>query len=184
MFIIKDGFYSDPMSVRANALAMDYGTTGNYPGFRTAALTHDAVYFNNMKDVFSELVGEEITYWPAEYNTAYQYTTKDSKTWTHHDNTTWAAVIYLTPNAPKEAGTAIYRNKHSGIYRYEPESLEPDYNEVSHKEEDWEILDQASNVFNRLVLYHGSLYHRSVVPGFGNSKYDGRLFQTFFFSTK
>lgn len=184
MFIIKDGFYSDPMSVRANALAMDFNTSGNYPGFRTDTLTHDMDYFWNMKSVFSELVGEEITYWPDQYNTSYQYTTTDSTTWTHHDATTWAAVIYLTPDAPKEAGTAIYRNKQSGIYRYEPESLEPDYNEVPHKEEDWEILDQASNVFNRLVLYHGNLYHRSVVAGFGDSKYNGRLFQTFFFSTK
>lgn len=185
MFIIQDGFYADPMSVRKTALEMDFDVSGNYPGYRTAALNHDLPWFLDMRLVFQRLVGEEITYWPAEYNTAYQYTTKDCRTWTHHDETGWAAVIYLTPDAPRDSGTAIYRNKHSGIYRYDQNAPdEPDYNVVEHKEEDWEILDQASNVFNRLVLYHGDLYHRSVVSGFGDSKHDGRLFQTFFFSTK
>jgi hypothetical protein len=42
----------------------------------------------------------------------------------------------------------------------------------------------VANIYNRMVLYRGSLYHRSVLPGFGHDKYTGRLFQTFFFNTE
>ena len=42
----------------------------------------------------------------------------------------------------------------------------------------------CGNIFNRLVLYEGTYYHRSKVPGFGTDKYSGRLFQTFFFDAK
>ncbi len=31
----------------------------------------------------------------------------------------WAAVLYLTPNAPAESGTGIYRHKASGIYQWD-----------------------------------------------------------------
>ena len=47
----------------------------------------------------------------------------------------------------------------------------------------WEQVDFIGNIFNRLVVYRGSLFHRSVLPGFGKDKEPGRLFQTFFFNT-
>jgi hypothetical protein len=39
------------------------------------------------------------------------------------------------------------------------------------------------NVYNRLILYRGTLYHRSMIPGFGDSVETGRLTQVFFFDT-
>ena len=48
----------------------------------------------------------------------------------------------------------------------------------------WDRILTIGNVFNRLVLYRGTYYHRSDVAGFGKDKYDGRLFQTFFFDTE
>ena len=52
----------------------------------------------------------------------------------------------------------------------------------------WPILIATvafvGNIYNRLVVYRGNLYHRSVLPGFGTDKHTGRLFQTFFFDTK
>ena len=41
----------------------------------------------------------------------------------------------------------------------------------------------VGNVYNRLVLYRGDMFHRSL-EYFGNDKNDGRLFQTFFFNTE
>jgi hypothetical protein len=55
-----------------------------------------------------------------------------------------------------------------------------DINEV----DKWEPIIQVSNIFNRLVIYRGEYYHRSMLPGFGDSKYNGRLFQTFFFNAE
>jgi hypothetical protein len=48
----------------------------------------------------------------------------------------------------------------------------------------WEQVNFVGNIYNRLVVYRGSMYHRSVLPGFGTDKYTGRLFQTFFFDTE
>ncbi len=179
MFIISDNFYQDPHDVRKVALSWDFCVQGNYPGMRTASCT--GAYRDSIKASFEKIIGEKITHWPEEYNTAFQYTTKDSKTWVHHDTTEWAAVVYLTPNAPLNSGTAIYRHKETGIFQHHEGLL--DFNEEKNEQSEWEIIAEAGNVFNRLVLYKGSYYHRSVVPGFGETKYNGRLFQTFFFST-
>ena len=184
MFIMYDGFYADPDSVREYALSQDFSIKGNYPGARTSSLSHlDNEWFFRLKEYMEELIHKEITYWPDGYNTAFQYTTKDSTTWAHHDQTQWAAVVYLTPNAPLSSGTGVYRRKDTGIYRHE-ESHSIDYNELTNEEADWELQDQASNIYNRAVIYHGNLYHRSIQPGFGNNQYNGRLFQTFFFNTR
>jgi hypothetical protein len=49
--------------------------------------------------------------------------------------------------------------------------------------DDWEEVDRFGNIYNRLVLYRGNLYHASV-DYFGTTPEDGRLFQTFFFNTE
>lgn len=179
MFIIKDNFYSNPYDVRAYALGLDFNVSGNFPGTRTAP--YEEPYFTEMKHALEDIINKKIIYWPDGYNTAFQYTTKDSKTWVHYDQTQWAGVVYLTPNAPIESGTAICQHKQTKIYRHAPDQT--DYNEGGHEEEDWDLLDFCGNIFNRIVIYEGSLYHRSLLPGFGNTKYNGRLFQTFFFNT-
>ena len=47
----------------------------------------------------------------------------------------------------------------------------------------WDMTAMVGNVYNRLVLYRGDMFHRSL-EYFGNDKFDGRLFQTFFFDTE
>lgn len=47
----------------------------------------------------------------------------------------------------------------------------------------WELVDNLANVYNRLVLYRGDHFHMSM-DYFGQDRYDGRLFQTFFFNTE
>jgi hypothetical protein len=91
--------------------------------------------------------------------------------------------LYLTPDAPLESGTAIYRHGPTGIMKHSPEQI-VDFNNFAHDESDWEIVAEAKNVYNRLVIYDSQYYHRSVLPGFGKDKTDGRLFQTFFFEAE
>lgn len=180
-FISIDGFYKEPDLVRAYALSQDFGVEGNYPGIRTK-VPKDA-YFQNLKQKFEEIIGEKITYWPTEeYNGAFQVTTEEAKTWVHYDATKWACVVYLTPDAPLDAGTAIFRHKGSGIYEHTPEAAF-DYNEQVTDPENWEVITEVKNIYNRAVIYNGSYYHSSVLPGFGKCKNTGRLFQTFFFDT-
>lgn len=182
--LLFDNFYSNPMDVRNYALSMPFNVTGNYPGARTKTLPQPDS--NNAKAMFEEILGKKITWWPEEYNTAFQYTTEDAKTWIHYDPTNWAAVLYLTPDAPLEAGTAIYRHKESKIHSLDRNDPTTDYNtnQDINQLDKWEPIVKVSNIFNRLVMYRGEYYHRSMLPGFGKDQFDGRLFQTFFFNTE
>jgi hypothetical protein len=181
--MVFDDFYQNPHEVRNFALAQDFNVTGNFPGFRTKVL-HGGDN-TAMKNVFEYIHGKKISWWPEEYNTSFQYTTKDDETWIHYDPTNWAALIYLTPDAPIEAGTALYRHKESKIYRYDRNDPSTDYNGKDTEINDlskWEQIASVGNIFNRLVMYRGDYYHRSILPGFGDNKHNARLFQTFFYN--
>ena len=112
-FMIFDNFYANPLDVRNHALSLPFDVTGNYPGKRTKPL--EEPFNSGMKDIFEGILRKKVTWWPEEYNTSYQYTTKNDITWVHYDPTMWAAVLYLTPDAPLEAGTAIYRHKKTNL---------------------------------------------------------------------
>lgn len=179
MIYIFDNFYSDPLFIREMALKKDFYITGNFDGYRT---DYEENNFNNLKVALQNILNIPIINWPASYNTSYQYTTQNSDTWIHHDETVWAGVIYLTPNAPKESGTGIYRHIDTHYYRHTINNT-IDFNSIYSPQEEWELIRNIDNVFNRLVLYPGNYYHRSMLTGFGNDKYSGRLFQVFFFDT-
>ena len=183
-FLLFDNFYSNPTEVRNYALSQPFNVTGNYPGARTEVLPHNDSM--NAKTMFESILHKKITWWPEKYNTAFQYTTKNDKTWVHYDPTNWAAVLYLTPDAPLEAGTAIYRHKDSKIHSLNRNDPLTDYNNSQELNDvdKWEPIVQVSNIFNRLVMYRGEYYHRSMLPGFGDNQFNGRLFQTFFFNTE
>lgn len=188
MYIVDD-FYNNPDEVRAHALTKHYFKAGhgNYPGLRTDPV--EAVEREYLRQFIQHnILGQEITYFPDEANTAFQYTTENDRSWIHHDATTWAGVLYLTPDAPPETGTAIFRHRESKVSWWNPEDESTEYNFTeglaNPMDNDlWEPITQVSNVYNRLVIYRGNLYHSSMKPGFGDCKENGRLFQTFFFNT-
>lgn len=184
MFTIIDNFYSDPDSVRDFALSLDFSVSGNYPGLRTQPCTNEGGYIDNIKLSLEKIINKKITEFPLDnYNTAFQLTLEGDTTWVHHDAMSYAAVVYLTPDAPLESGTAIYRHNITGIMKHGPE--QPlDFNNFSIPEDQWEIVAEAKNIYNRLVIYDAMYYHRSVLPGFGTDKQTGRLFQTFFFAAE
>lgn len=182
--MVFDNFYTNAHDVRKYALSLPFSVTGNFPGARTQIMNDD--FFKTSKSLFENILRKEITWWPEEYNTSFQYTTKDSHTWIHYDPTNWAAVLYLTPDAPLDSGTAIYMHNETKIYmlnRKDPKTDlngNQDVNDITK----WTAVAQVANIFNRLVMYRGEYYHRSVRPGFGDNQFNGRLFQTFFFNTE
>lgn len=177
--IIVDDFYTDPDPVRSFALSQHFTVVGNYPGYRTP------VHPGDVKPFFEKIIGTSIGWWPTEdknYNGAFQYTTGEMDSWIHRDPTSWAALIYLTPNAPLDAGTAFFRHKETGLTRVKegtPEAklMNSDGNDFSK----WDQIDYVANVYNRLVLFRGTRSHRSMTY-FGKDKHTGRLMQTFFFN--
>jgi hypothetical protein len=188
--IIIDNFYSgeSAMETREHALTQNFHVTGNFPGKRTSTVNPD------LKDYIQNIVryaGGQITNFDYEYNTAYQYTTGTDTSWIHADQTsTWAGVCYLTPQAPVEAGTELFRHKATGNYKavklkdnsYDESTMAEIYKD-SRDYSKWDLVDKIGNKFNRLVLYRGDLFHCSA-GYFGKDIYSGRLFQTFFFDTE
>ena len=98
-------------------------------------------------------------------------------------------MCYLTPNAPLSAGTGLFKHKETGLVghplkedgSYDRELMDEIYKD-SQDMTKWEMTDRLANVYNRLVIYRGDFFHQSL-DYFGRDKYDGRLFQTFFFNT-
>jgi len=182
MIVIEDGFYTNPEWVREYALSLDYNVFGNYPGGRSEPV--DPEWSLKLKGHLESLLNKKISYWPEQYNTAFQYTTESDTTWVHRDATEYAAVVYLTPDAPLDSGTSLFQHNESKIMRKEPWH-EIDYNEEENVPSDWTPIVECANVFNRAIIYPGSYYHCSYPKaGFGTNKYDGRLFQVFFFDTE
>ena len=103
----------------------------------------------------------------------------------------WAGVCYLTPDAPASGGTGLFRHKETGLVRpprLEDGSLDDEWLKEhcwphSRDFSKWDMTAMVGNVYNRLVLYRGDLFHSSL-DYFGEGLEDGRLFQTFFFDTQ
>jgi len=196
--IIVDDIYEDPDEVRNFALNQDFNVKGNYPGRRTTSFLNE-----EMKEFISDFIrphAGEVTYWGGDdengygYTGAFQLTYASDRTWIHADQTTkWAGLIYLTPNAPHTGGTGLFRHKEKGWYKTPKDNNgntvmydHPTMVEINHDFQDytkWDLVDVIGNVYNRLVLYRGDIFHASL-DYFGHTPESGRLFQTFFFSTE
>ena len=147
-----------------------------------------------MKEVIQTILlphAGEVVWWGGEYSGAYQYTTKHDKSWIHADHTSnWAGVVYLTPNAPPSGGTGFFKHKEMGLteaaYKEDGSYDDGVMSQVYKDSQDydkWEMIDQVSNKYNRLIMYRGNMFHQSL-DYFGDTMYNGRLFQTFFFNTE
>jgi hypothetical protein len=186
--MIIDNFYNNPMETRNYILTQEFKVKGNYPGQRTKSFATE-----ELKNIFQKYIephGGKITRFDLKeddnYNGAFQYTTSKDRSWVHTDGwNNWAAVIFMTPYAPLSSGTGLYmyedgtRYDHEHEYRNNKTLVDRDSQDMTK----WNLVDRIGNVFNRLVLFNAQHYHTSV-DYFGSCKEDGRLFQTFFFSTE
>ena len=152
--IIVDNFLDNPDVVRSSVLALNFSTSGSFPGLRSDAA--DQEYQTMISRKFTEILNTTLKFRPDRDCFRFQLCLENDSTWIHKDDVEWAGVLYLTPDAPVNSGTGIF-----------------DENDT--------LVTMIGNVYNRLVLYRGDLYHRSIVPGFGSDVETGRLTQVFFF---
>jgi len=193
--IVIDNFYNNPLETRNYILKQEFSVKGNFPGQRTISYATE-----HLKDIIQKYVepfAGKITEFPCPnkndfktndleeeiYNGSFQYTTSRDRSWIHTDKwNNWAGVLFMTPDAPLSSGTAFYRFNDGATCESECNNK----NEVDRWSQDftkWELVDTVGNVFNRLVLFNAHRYHMSM-DYFGDTKENGRLFQTFFFSTE
>ena len=169
--IVIDDFLENPDLVRSSALNLDFYRFGDYPGQRTDSADLD--YQEYIKNKLENILNSKILEFRQD-SFCFQLCLENSETWIHHDETEWAGVLYLTPEAPVGSGTAIYRHVVSGIFQGPAD--------VDVKDNNWEIITAIGNIYNRMILYKGNMFHRSLISGFGKDKSSGRLTQTFFFN--
>lgn len=176
--VIIDNFLDNPDEVRRFALSQEFHVKGNYPGGRTDCFRSD---FH--KEQFERILGGKITYWPDGYNGSFQIVTGGAKTWWHRDKTVYSAILYLTPDAPVDSGTSIYKHRKLGISKEsnQPQENIDQLNNDSNNPDAWELVDKVGYVYNRLVIFSGFYTHRAD-KYFGHDNETGRLTQVFFFN--
>ena len=118
--LVIDNFLDNPDEVRQNALSLNFNKIEkNVPGARSKALEGNLKkeVEDKLKIAFS---CEEIK-WDLESDSfCFQSCQEGTQTWTHLDNRSedsaeWSAVLYLTPDAPLDAGTGIFENEDSDM---------------------------------------------------------------------
>lgn len=186
--IVVDNFYEDPDLVREFTMHnMEFSHSGYHKGQRTS----DRFWLNGTIEKLEKIIGRKITNWdhPNYANGVFQYCIAQDPIVYHVDPQTYAAMVFLTPNAPVETGTAFYKSKVTGATifdgTHDPLEFEKTFRGVSddlnfYDSTQYELMDEVANVYNRLVLFNAKRIH-AATKYFGDSKENSRFFQLFFF---
>jgi hypothetical protein len=193
--LVIDNFLPYPTVVRNWALSNEFydsqqfseriGTQTHWPGIRTDhVIDLDVDYANSILGQISSIARRNFLDRELSIRSYFQLCREsDGDSWIHQDNDVdIAAILYLSPNAPISSGTTLYKcndytnwsnldiRKMKQINRLEQKDL---YDEL------FTPVDIIGNLYNRLVMYRGDIFHKSN-DYFGNTKHDSRLTQVFF----
>jgi hypothetical protein len=191
--VVVDDFYSDPDAIRKIAMKQNFKPSGYHKGKRTET----RLILDGTKEEIERILGRKIISWNQGYTGVFQYCTSGDPIVYHADSQTYAAVVYLTPDAPPETGTSFWRSKNNKIWRKPTEEdlniLNKDHGEAWHDMfgnppnfydgTRWELVDKIGNRYNRLAIWDAKLIH-SASQYFGANIEDSRLFHMFFFDCK
>jgi len=196
---IYDNFFEDVDAVREYALSVEYTKhPGAVPGKRSEPISRlNPELFNTFQMKIINLM-----YGAGDYDVAidafFQWVPEHyEEGWVHTDNLgmenepTIAGVIYLTPNAPLDAGTSVYKKtaasdltvRSHGIknkfYQDEPINMSDYRLERDLHNASYEKTIDVANVYNRLFIYNTTQLHREN-RFFGKTINDSRLILVFF----
>lgn len=196
--VAVDNFFDDPDEIRAIALSQEYvGNLSRYKGLRST----QRFLWPNMVEELERLIGTKVRNWVnLDMNGVFQQTSVlDPLVW-HHDSQSYAAAVYLTPDAPPQSGTSFWRDRTHGCRRRPDHPIErarlgsdeavaaaqadvySEYNVLNG--DNWELMESVAGLYNRLVIWDSSLFHSATTYDHFNTD-DGtaptRLVQLFFF---
>lgn len=188
--VVVDNFYEYPDWVREYAMNnLEYNHSGYHKGQRSL----DRFILDGTKEKFEEILGKKITNWNhASYaNGVFQYCTSQDPIVYHVDSQTYAAMVYLTPDAPLQTGTATYKSKITGATRFDQPGGDEYYNTFKGLSSDmnfydkstFELVDSIANVYNRLVMFDSKTIH-AATGYFGDDIENARFFHLFFFDVE
>jgi hypothetical protein len=179
-FII-DNFYDDPDAVREYALQQEYFDDPGYIGRRTRT-QH---LLPGIKEAFEQIMNMKITAWESYgMNGRFQHNYAGEQLVYHCDDQMWAAMIYLTPDAPPQCGTSTFRHRKTKVHHSKQPKIMESFNQKTFLDKTpYEVVDVFGNVYNRLVIFDGHLIH-AASEYFGSDINDCRLWQMFFFDAE
>tara|TARA_B110000879_G_scaffold95312_1_gene130204 strand:+ start:17 stop:703 length:687 start_codon:yes stop_codon:yes gene_type:complete len=195
---ILENFYEDPDAVRAFALSQKYkfrhqitGAEYVFPGCRSKDLStiNKPLFEKVSKKIISLFHNEEYEHMQWAIATSFQSVPAEYGQGVIHTdhNTVFAAVLYLTPDAPLEAGTSLFKPN----AKYNEEAYKRCLKENDKRFDQGKIIMDTSyhemfdevvrinNVYNTLILYEGG-HHHAANQFFGKTLKDSRLAQVFF----
>ena len=192
--IAIDDFYEDPDAIRTMALSLDFKPSEYHKGKRTST----KYIVDGTREKIEQVLAKKIYNWSDQpHNGVFQYCTPADSIVYHYDSQQYAAVIFLTPNAPPEAGTSFFRHRRETWLDKDPSKYNTWHNAEELKRFDeliignehddfldpskWEVIDKIGNKYNRFAMWDASLIH-AATSYFGKSKESGRLFHMFFFN--
>ena len=195
---VVDNFYDNPDAMRKFALAQKYkfrheetGIDYVYPGCRTKDLYEldNALQAQVLKKIISVFHIPEHDYMRWAISSSFQVVGAAYGSGIIHTdtNTIFAGVLYLSPNAPLDAGTSLYRkNANFDQVKYklaqDANNIRFDSGELIMDTTYHNMFDEVvriNNVYNTLILFEGDIFH-AANNFFGTSLQDSRLAQVFF----
>jgi glycosyltransferase involved in cell wall biosynthesis len=177
MFIV-DNFYSNPDEVRNFALTqVEYHSDLRWFKGQRSTTTYVAP---GTKEAFERIMGKRITKFDYGWTGCFQLCVASDPQVYHYDQQKWAAMIYLTPDAPYESGTRLHGSKINKARHITDPEVDAAFNGNFYDSTKFDIVDNAGNVYNRLVIMDAGCIH-SAGPYFGDTLQNGRLTHLFFF---
>lgn len=188
--VVVDNFYDNPDEIRRIAMEQEFEPSGYHKGKRTST----RLILDGTKEALERIIGRRIIDWNQAFNGVFQHCNAQDPIVYHADVQSYAAMVFLTPDAPPESGTTFYRSKNNGLWRSPTEedlerygkSFDELWAEMFGDPSNfydgtrWEKVDVLGNRYNRLVMFNSKLIH-AASQYFGDSMDNSRLFHMFFF---
>lgn len=177
LFVV-DNFYDNPDMVRDYALSVEYNKDNRwYKGTRSTVPYRP----DGIKQAFEKIIGQQITtFEDHSYNGVFQLMVASDPQVYHFDMQKWAAIIYLTPNAPTESGTRLHKSRINGTRHSSEPFVDKAFEGNFYDATRFDTIDVVANIYNRLVIMDAQCIH-SAGPYFGSDMTNGRLTHLFFF---
>lgn len=178
---VIDNFYTNPDEVRNFALSVEYQEDNDWYKGSRSKLQHN---FPGIKEIFEKIMGIKLK----DLNShgmcgRFQLCTAQENLVYHVDSQKWAAMVYLTPNAPVESGTSLLKSKITGARHASDPNFEGTFNGGFYDKTKFEVVDKIGNVYNRLIIMDAQCIH-AACQYFGNTKENARLTHLFFFDNE
>lgn len=194
--VIND-FYDNPDEIRRYALSQKYTYCHEmedvgyvFPGCRTKELRElsRSLYDKVCKRLVSVFHIAEHDVMRLEISSSFQIVQAEYGSGLIHQdqNTVFAGVLYLTPDAPLDAGTSLFRKNASYNEELYWKTIKENDEHFQNKapidfsyHSMFDEVVRVNNVYNTLILFEGDIHH-CANQFFGDKNNNARLAQVFF----